>query len=155
MRENTWIIIANAAFAHIYLLNHKFFQQDIIKISLLHSYEHPDSRKKDSELVADKSGAYRSGEAGFGDFTSPTDPKEHEAEVFAMQLAKELEAARTSNQYTDLILIASPHFTGLMKKHLNKNVLDLIKTYIEKDYTQIPINRLMKYLDDHLIEKDQ
>jgi protein required for attachment to host cells len=151
MAEIIWIVSANAAHADIYILNRKALLQGMVKLKLINTYEHPESRKKDSDLVTDRLGNFRSSvDGGYGDFAARTDPKRHEAEVFAIQLADLLESGRVTQQYSELILITPAHFLGLLKKHLNHNIHNLVKFKIEKDYTHIPILRFKKYLSTYL-----
>lgn len=156
----TWILIANASEAHIYDLDHSQFLKGKIKLKLLDSLEHPQSRMKDSELVADRPGSYRAGHSGkgpdsHGSYLSQTEPKEHEAEVFALDVAHALEKARVANLFQKLILIAPAHFQGFLKKHMNKNVENLISERFEKDYTKIPMEKLNNYMHQHLIDAVQ
>lgn len=152
MSQNIWIMSANAARAYIYQVDNKSFLNGKIKLHLLETYEHPESRKKDTDLVSDRLGRYSSSATGGrGAFESRTDPKKHEADVFAKQLADILNSAKESQVYSDLILIIPAHFLGLMRKHINGNILNSVRTVIEKDYTQTPILELTKHIKEHLL----
>ncbi len=124
-----WIIVTNASTARIYALN------GTRHLDLLHQLNHPDSRKKDSELMSGSLGRYkvRSG-AGGGNYSSKTDPKEGEAEHFAQEIAHLLEHGRTTNDFESVILVAPPHFEGLLNKHCSTHVRDKISRVIHKDY---------------------
>ena len=73
--------------------------------------------------------------ATHGAFNEPIDPKDYEQERFAIELAKELDAGRTANSYKNLIIVASPHFHGMLNKHMNEHVAGMVSKHIEKDYT--------------------
>jgi protein required for attachment to host cells len=67
-----------------------------------------------------------------GDSTSP---KEHEAELFAKELAQALEEGRASNSYRHLVLVATPHFHGLLNSQLDEKTRAMVVTDINKDLT--------------------
>lgn len=150
----TWVIIASASEAFFYELNKKAFSKGKIQLNLVASYSHPESRKKDGELMSDRSGHYRNDVMGHGSFINPTEPKKYEAEFFAKEITDALDIARTTNDFDSLVLITPPHFLGLLNKHMNKNVQNLIHTKIEKDYTKTPNKALVEYLERHLLKSE-
>jgi len=83
----TWIMVANASQAKLFAHRGPKRGLELIKELL-----HPESREKTSNLVSDRSGAY--GGPGHGAVGQPADPKHHEAERFAQEVSKELEAGR-------------------------------------------------------------
>lgn len=146
---NIWIIVANSSNAYLYSMSIKNekFQCDFIE-----EFTHPQSRKKDIDLTSDRAGRYytKGSTTSRSAYSPPTEPKEHEAEIFAKQLASVLESARLANLYENLIVVAPPHFHGLLNKNCNKNVFSLISKHIEKDYTKLGTKGLHKRLGNHL-----
>ncbi len=139
----TWILIANAAKAKIFSASN--LRRGDLK--LLCELNHPDSRKKTGDLMSDKPGHYKAGGASRGVFIK-NDPKEVEAEHFAIQLAHKLKADWNKNEYNQLVIVSPAHFYGLMKKHLDDNITDIV--YIPKDYTRYPVAKLADSLKKHL-----
>lgn len=139
----TWIMVANASQA-------KLFSNDGPKrgLKLVKELMHPESREKTSNLVSDRSGAY--GGAGHGAVGQPADPKHHEAERFAQEVSKELEAGRVQNAYDRLILVASAPFMGLVNNHLPGQVRSLLSESIDKDYTRLPVKELAGHLEGYV-----
>lgn len=154
--ETTWIVIANASDAFIYLLDQEAFSKGKIKIDLVATHNHPQSRQKDGDLISDRSGYFHndSNKIGPGSYNAPTDPKKHEADIFAKKIITELESARTLHHFDKLILIVPPQFYGLLNKHSNKNINSLIMLTIEKDYTKTPSKKLLEYLNHHLLKSE-
>ncbi|MGH8667281.1 MAG: host attachment protein, partial [Burkholderiales bacterium] len=66
---------------------------------------------------------------------------------FALQVARELDHGRTKNAYQRLILVASPHFMGLINQHADAHVRQLVSDSIEKDYTKISEKELAGHLE--------
>lgn len=143
----TWVLTANATEARCYETQHLSKELKLIK-----EYFHPENLKKNLDLVTDRPGHYLSrggvGSSAHGAFVSKHTPKEAEAEHFAHVLAEDINKARAKNEFSKLILIVPSHFHGLLNKHLNTHVLDLVTHHIEKDYTKIPFKKLKEYLID-------
>lgn len=137
----TWILVANASHAKIYA-NHGPKKG----LQLVKEMEHPESREKAANLVSDRVGNYQ----GSGSYAQPTSPKEHEAEVFAQQVAHELEEGRVHNAYDRLMLIASAHFLGLLNSKLSQHVRNKVTETIEKDYTRLPVKELSGHLENYI-----
>ena len=66
----------------------------------------------------------------------PLIPRQHEAQNFACQLARELEQGRISNSYQRLILVVSAPFIGLVNSNMGRHVRSMVSDTFEKDYTK-------------------
>ncbi|MHB9119754.1 MAG: host attachment protein [Burkholderiales bacterium] len=140
--STTWILIANASQARL------FINEGPNKgLKLLKELFHPESREKASDLVSDRPGHYKSGGNGNGAYVPPTDPKEHEAETFALELAKELEHGRTGNRFQRLIVAATPAFLGKINNSLSHHVSGLVSNTLQKDYTKANEKELAAHLE--------
>jgi len=139
----TWIMVANASQAKLFAHRGPKRGLELIKELL-----HPESREKTSNLVSDRSGAY--GGPGHGAVGQPADPKHHEAERFAQEVSKELEAGRVKNAYDRLILVASAPFMGLVNHHLPSQVRSKLSESIDKDYTRVPVKELTGHLQSYM-----
>ncbi|MDH4274432.1 MAG: host attachment protein [Gammaproteobacteria bacterium] len=140
----TWILVANASEARLFEST-KLSQG----IDLTKEFAHPESRAKGSTLASDRPGAFQS-QGAHGSFAEPSDPKQYEAERFAKELAKELEAGRTANRYERLILVASPHFYGVLKGHLNSHLSAMVTIHISKDYTKLAAKEVLEHIREHV-----
>ena len=142
---NTWVLVANASEARI-------FGTDKIgeAMECMKEFSHPESRGKGSELASDRPGHYQSKGTGHGAFVESTDPKEFEADRFASELASELEKGRNSKAYRKLVVVAAPHFHGLLNSHINKQTRELIVSDIQKDLTDCEPRDLPDRLKEYL-----
>jgi protein required for attachment to host cells len=77
-----------------------------------------------------------------------TSPKEHEAAVFAKELAAEIEAGRTRNEMVSLVIMAAPSFLGLLKSELSEAAQRLVVTSIHKDLVKSSLEEIRKHLPD-------
>lgn len=146
----TWILVSNASQAQLYQTELSELHDKKAKPELLHTYQHPESREKDEDLVSDNLGRFHGKQEGRGNFIETTEPREHEADLFARELIEILEAGRNAHNYEHLIIAAPPHFHGLLNKHMNKNISRMITSHIEKDYTQDNMKDLLKHLEQYL-----
>lgn len=144
--HKTWLLIADASQAKIYSLRKArlFTSNDPKELQLLSQYTHDDSRKKGIDLNTD-----RMGEFGHGGFDDQTPPKLREAEHFAYELLHHIETGIKENHFRDLVIIAPPHFMGLLNKYMSHSVQKLVSQTIEKDYTRQTGKELMDSLIAH------
>jgi protein required for attachment to host cells len=140
--SNTWILVANSSTANIYVNSGPNKGLQLIK-----EFSHPESREKASELASDRPGHNQGHGGGHGSFVPATDPKHNEAEHFAKLLAHELEQGRATNNFSRLILVASPPFIGLLNSELEEHVRNLVTETIEKDYTRATEKELAGHLE--------
>ena len=135
-----WVLVANASQAHLYATARLGGALEIVK-----EFSHPQSREKGLNLVTDRPGQKQTQGAVHGGAVEKTDPKEVEAEKFAKELAVELDEGRTSHQFAELVLIAPPHFHGLLNKHCNPQTLNMVSKKLQKDYTHMRAKELSDY----------
>lgn len=148
MDNTTWILVADACQAKIFkAIKAKLFdvKADGKDLTLVSEHTHEACLKRDQDLVTDKQGKF-----GNATFVERTDPKRHENEVFAQEIARVLSSAHNQHNYRDLILIAPPAFIGMINKHLTHEVKKVVSKEIEKDYTRANIKELVSHLRDNL-----
>lgn len=128
----TWILVANASLAKLYanLGPNK-------GLKLVKELIHPESRQKNAELVTDRPGSM-AGAAGAGSMQPQTLPKQHQAKVFAQEIAHELYHGRATNAFKRAIIVAPPAFMGMLNTVLDGPTSQLVTDRFEKDYTKTP-----------------
>jgi protein required for attachment to host cells len=155
----SWILICDAGRAHLYREEPKRRGY-----TLLESLEHSESRARVRDLMADAQGRKPNGNpAGLGPPGPPggppggpylgrpgaapdTDPKEVEAQKFARQLAERLEKGLNGHEYQRLVLIAPPHFLGLLRATVTTQVSKRIEETVDKDLSWLDGPRLEERL---------
>jgi protein required for attachment to host cells len=136
----TWILVANASLAKLYanIGPNK-------GLRLVKELMHPASRQRNAELVTDRAGSMASGSSK-GVRQQQTLPKEHQAKLFAQEIARELYQGRASNSYRRAILVAPPGFMGMLNTTLDGPTSHMVSDRLEKDYTKTPEPQLMEHL---------
>ena len=143
MPQKTWILVANASSAKLYSN-----EGPNTGLSIVKEFDHPASRAKNADLVTDRAGHMQSSGNGRGCRQPHTTPKEREAEVFALELARELVHGRSTNQCNRVILVAPPTMMGLINGSLDTNTASLVSERLEKDYTKHPPRQVAEHLAD-------
>ncbi len=75
-------------------------------------------------------------------------PKEVEKERFAHSLAESLAKGLTDALFYKWVLVAPPHFVGLMRKAISPAVAKHLLTTVEKDLNDLDIHALAERLRD-------
>jgi len=143
--QNSWVLVANGSQARLFNLD-----QAKKNITLLKEFEHPESRMKTDKLSSDRSGNFGGSNIGSGSFNEATDPKSYEHERFAMELAKTLDEGRAANKFEKVVLVASPHFLGLLKQNMSDQLGKTVSHTIQKDYTAIHDRDMLGQIKAHI-----
>lgn len=137
-----WVINSNTNTCQIYQYN-----KHPEELALLKELSHPVNKLKKSEyFTSDKPGRYQSGTHAHGAYSQRSDPKEVEIENFAREIAQELNRGRNSHEYKNLIIIAEPHMSGLLSRHLDKHVKELVSNEIQKDVVHLAHRELLDFI---------
>jgi protein required for attachment to host cells len=139
--STTWILVSNASSGRIFKNTGPNKGLEMVR-----EFDHPQSREKNANLVTDRPGHNQGHGNGHGSYVPATTPKEHEADVFALELARELDSGRVENQYSRLVLVAPPAFLGQLNQRLNEPVKALVSDKFEKDYTRATNRELAQHL---------
>lgn len=141
-----WVLVADKSRAELYSGGGRSGE-----LTPCRSWEHAASRLREHDLTSDSPGRAfdRMGE-GRHAMGQPTDPKEHEAELFAHELIAEMEKGRTGNQFSSLYLVASPKFLGLLRKQCGVALEKLIAGSVDKDLTTAGAKVVREHLPDVL-----
>ncbi|MES2191417.1 MAG: host attachment protein [Pseudomonadota bacterium] len=132
-----WILIANAS--HARLLEHRPGKP----LTLLQTFEHPQSRRKAGELGTTKAG-HEFGASGFAGaaYYSRVNAKDKEQIRFARELAEMLEQEARQNTFQAVSLFASSPFLGELKQELGDMTAQLLTTACDIDLTRVGLVEL-------------
>ncbi|AUX45051.1 hypothetical protein SOCE26_065320 [Sorangium cellulosum] len=154
--RKTWILVADASRAHLYRE-----ESAGSSFALIDSFSHEESRARVRDLMADAHGRKPNGTPGGNGNISgggggpylgrpgaapDTDPKEVEKQKFAQELAETLEKGLNEHAYESLVIIAPPHFLGLLRGTVSKQVSNHIETTVDKDLSGLDAPRLTERL---------
>jgi len=123
------------------------------QLILVKEISHPENKLKNSDITSDRSGHYKARLSGRGAYSPHMEAKEINIDNFSREIASELNKERIKQDYDELIVIANPHMNGLLAKHIDKHVKDLIVNTIEKDLLELHERELLDYLQAHSYPK--
>lgn len=139
MRHTTWILVTDSAKARL-------FTRDGKQTKAIGDFVHPASRQHPGHYLSEAEGRRGTGGTGTGDrpgLSASTNPKETEAEVFAREHAHRLKHGLDAHLYDDLVLVAPPHFLGLLRKVLDPQVARRITVAVDSDFAELDTQDLM------------
>lgn len=128
-RRLDWIVVANAARARV-------FERDDENQALREIADavHAQSRQKASELGTERPGRVRKSDASTAFLPHP-EPRAHEHQRFARELASLLEEAALAHRMPGLVLLASNPFLGELKAELGDAARRLLRHSVPVDLT--------------------
>lgn len=125
----TWVVVADSGKARFFSLEGRSEPMQEMEGMI-----HTEGRMRDQDEISDRQGGLAGGHGEGGHaFEAPTDLKQHEAEVFARQIADKLEHGRVNHAFNKLILVAPPAFLGTLRHILNEHVQELVSLSLDKN----------------------
>lgn len=113
---------------------------------------HSASRLKEKDLLTDRAGGNRANGGGGGNhaFDHKTDAQEHEKELFAGQLAREIGKICKKKKVLRLYLVAPPKFLGALRAELDQQTASLVEAEINKDLVNHSLEDIRRHLPKRL-----
>lgn len=137
----TWVVAADLTDAKIYALG-----QVKGELVLIKEFKNPEGRYKTGDIGFDKPGQFEKPMHGFSKSFEHPDPKTVELHQFAKIIAHMLEHSRTQNEFNHLIIVAEPHFHGILAHELNPHVASMIKKNIQRNYLRLSASELYAHV---------
>ena len=138
-----WLIVANAARARVF--------EDRGEGETLRTVAdlvHTQSRQKGMDLAGDRPGHVEGQGHGTGGsaFVAHTDPREHERDRFALEVASLLNEGIAAGRCAALVLVASNPFLGHLKSHLSVQAARAVLRTVPNDFTTLHENEIVQRL---------
>ena len=134
----TRVVVADSARARIFT-SHTVLNQ----LEEVEGFAHPEAHWSNSDLSSDSAGKSVD---QHGSLDAATSPKEHETEKFAHLLAQHLKAMHNQQHYDALVLVAPPHFLGLLHKQLPNPLGKLVSQTVDKDLTDRSVEEIIDHI---------
>jgi protein required for attachment to host cells len=140
--NDTWILVAHRGGARLF--ENKGPGQGL---KLLQDIPHPQGKLKSKDIGSDRPGRGFDSRGARTAFQPEQEPAAHVAEQFARQLAGLLDDGRLQQRYARLVLVAEPHFLGILRAALSRETALLISAAIHKDLAHVEPRDLVTYLE--------
>jgi protein required for attachment to host cells len=142
-----WILVTDVSRARIFSAELREDAWSHVK-----EFNHPEGRESSSEISpSGPPGRMQQSTASGGRRTAlqpHTTPKEAESERFAQLLGNYLEEALAKREFDYLVLVAPPHFLGLIHGSLGRQTLKHLRATIDKDLGMFGEHELRSRLVD-------
>jgi protein required for attachment to host cells len=140
-----WIIVADKSKARIFTVAES--RGALLAVAEL---EHPEAREREQSLTSDRQGrSFDSAGKGRHAMGKTVEPGEHEAIRFAGQIADYVRAAQNEGRCNRLLLVAGPHFLGLLREQFSGlNGMEI--SVIDKNLGQYDAREIRKHLPERL-----
>lgn len=145
MNTNSWVLLADSSRARVYSV-----PEHGKPWTLVGEYTHDASRVTTGGLTTGQPGRTHGsgiGKAARSAMESKSSPKEVEIAHFAYELIEVLHHGHGQQAYERIVLVAPPHFLGLLRKGLNHTVSKLIAASVDKDFLHLPEAEIHAHLD--------
>jgi protein required for attachment to host cells len=131
-----WILVTDSSRA-------KLFTTELAEQpwNLVEEFEHPEGRERSREIRPSSPPGRMLQSKTKGGRRSAMEPrhtpKEAEAERFAQELAGYLEAAIAKRGFDALVLVAPPHFLGVLQDALGDQTAKCVRATVDKDLSML------------------
>lgn len=138
----SWILTANRTGARI-------LDAQGGTLTLLETIDNEQGRLRNRDIDSDRHGrTFDRAASGRHAFSTEEAPTERIAKAFARGLADKLRQARLTGQFERLVLVAEPHFLGLMREALDVATERAVIASVAKDLAEVPVDRLAAHLPE-------
>jgi protein required for attachment to host cells len=145
MNATVWILVCDAARGRLFEI-----RGDDPSWHLVEVLGHPESRSRASELVTDHSGhgSPEGGSVHHNALAPASSPKEVEKGHFAHALVTTLDHALRARRFHKWVLVAPPHFLGMLKNELGPELQKYLMATVDKDLTHVDAGQIAEKLRD-------
>ena len=130
-QKNRWFVIANKSNMTIYS------EPGDQKFHFIDRLTNDDGRVREGDLEADRAGRSDSS-SGAGAHASDRSNHKHEeiARKWAAKISLRLNEGALKNDFEEMILVAEPHFLGILRDELPAPMMKKVIAQIPKEYTR-------------------
>ena len=141
-----WILVANQSEARIYIVEKP--RGPLVEVGRL---EHRAGQSRAGEMQSDRPGRAFERVGRVRHAMEPeVDPKEQEATKFAKEISHYLESGQQHGRFDRLVLVAAPHFLGLLRKALSPPTAKHVTQEIAKNLVQYDAEGIREHLPEKL-----
>jgi protein required for attachment to host cells len=120
-------------------------------LTLIQEIDHPSGRLSNAEIDSDRAGvAFESARYGRNPMEREESAHARDVATFARQLADILMRARVEERFKRVILVADPHFLGLLRQSLDAPTLARVHRTLSKNLGHVAVYALHSHLREVL-----
>ena len=151
--DANWIVAANSGRARFFALDRPDGRMQEIN-DMVNTAARQDDAEIETDTLGQRAASASRNNVGIGPTTSSTyqphqTPKQHEAELFARDVADYLRNAHNAGRFEHLCLVAAPEFLGLLRREMDPQLMKRVDAEINKDYTGSSGEELREHIRAH------
>lgn len=136
----SWILIANRTGARV-------VEKQGPQLSLLETIDHENGRLRDRDIDSDRQGrSFDRMGASRHALSNEESAHEHDARMFARELARRLHDERLKHSFERLVLVAEPRFLGYLREALDEATERMVIATVAKDLARVALPDLPSHL---------
>ncbi|TFH49551.1 MAG: host attachment protein [Lysobacterales bacterium] len=139
--KTTWIVVAESARARIFARSGSKG-----KLREITDLAHPESRLHDRELTSDLPGRTSDSHGRRHSMEQASDPHEHEADTFAVEVARCIDRGQREGGFDSLVLMAPPKFLGQLRTELSDSARGALVAELDKNLVEVDKKTLERHL---------
>jgi protein required for attachment to host cells len=127
----TWILVSSAYIARV-------FELDSLTSPWreVYTWVNPEDRLRRQDLNTDRPGRIASPPRGQrSSYADPSDPRQKIDAAFAKDVIRELRVAHDEGRFERLVVVAPPHFMGLLRQFDRGRLTAVVFQEVRKDFT--------------------
>jgi protein required for attachment to host cells len=140
-----WVVVADSRQARIFTADKPLGAIEEIK-----SFDNPLARQHQQDLISDRPGRSVDVVMGGHGMETKNDAKQQQAIVFAKSLCQHLQSAHQAQEFNKLIIVASPHFLGLLRDNLASCCKSQVEHSIDKNLVHMTTEEIRQHLPEKL-----
>ena len=142
-----WTVVVNRTKAKIFVDQVGPVNRPVKGLKLIEELKNPLGRERNKALQNSKPSMGRSPTSvGPHSMTGEKNPHEDAAVEFAKKVCLHLEKNQYNKNFEGLVLVAEPHFMGLLKKKMKKKLRDSVVQWVNKDLSKTPMKEILSHL---------
>lgn len=133
-----WVVVADGERARVFEAHrHAPGLRSVLPFDLLIN------QLRDGERWSDRAGnVHERASNVVHSMAAPTDPKDHENELLARQVADVLRQGRVEHRVDSIVLVAAPEFLGRLRRALDAQTKALVVAEDARDLSRLPEHEL-------------
>jgi protein required for attachment to host cells len=147
--EKVWVLAANLTRARLFLLD-----DDGSSMTEVESFANPEGRSAERAVTTSPPPTVHESAAPARHSIEPhTSLREKQAQQFAHLINEELKRKLLAGDFDRLVVIAAPHFLGVLRKKFDKGILASIDKEIAHDFTLMKADEISERLKEKTVAK--
>jgi protein required for attachment to host cells len=143
--KSTWLVVADNSKARIFTVS-----SQMGPIEEIESIVHAEARLHEQKMTSDLPGRGNSKGGAGHSYQDEVSPKDQENINFAKQIANNLDSARKSGKFKQVMLVAAPAFLGNLRNQMTAQTQKITCFELAKNMSHLDAKEIRELLPERL-----